>query len=321
MPDETRSKLRPTIVSPPARKASIPQVGPARPLQPDTAGSTPTVKQPTAIAGKPRERIPVTAGDLRKLSPGAAKDVIDRTLNLLGAFVVEKASERKAILWGHDLQKAYSDAIAETLALSQAPVVRKVQGYITRMLEILGSFDVMSALGKGGGGIGRYFKGINGKTDTVSELAAARTELDQIVRIMGEALGELLDLRDKLEKNARTVETIAVDAEAAALAALYLSEYFRPAGAALADRFLERSMSLTQTLLQIRGNSAIRDVQIEQPIRMIGSIQNVTLVSMPHFLSSLAAINSLALRDALVTPTEASELNYKLHDIIRQLKS
>ena len=315
--------MRPTIVSPPAGKAGVPQVGPAHPLQPGIgkAGSTSPVKQPTAIAGKARERIPVTAGDLRRLSPGAAKDVIDRALALLDAFVVDKANERKAILWGYDLQKGYSDAVAETLALSQSPVMRKVQGYISRMLDILGSFDVTSAFGKRSEGIGRYLKGINAKTDTIHELAAARIELEQIVKLMDDALGELLDLRDRLEKNARMLETIGGEAEASALAALYLSEYFRPTATMLADRFLERSMSLTQTLGQIRSNSAIRDVQIEQPIRMIGSIQNVMLVSMPQFLSNLAALNSMALRDALVTPTDASELNYKLHDIIRQLKS
>jgi len=150
---------------------------------------------------------------------------------------------------------------------------------------------------------------------------AARAEIDQIIRLMGNGLDELLDLRERLEKNAGVLETIAGEAEAAALAALYLSDHLRPTAPAIADNFLSRSMSLTQTLTQIRGNSSIRDMQRQHPIEIIGAIQNATLVSMPDFLASLAAINALGLRDAVLSPTQANELNYKLHDIIQQLKA
>jgi len=319
MTDETKGKLRPTIVTPPLRRASVPSANTASAV-PSRAGTTQTVAQPTAVAGTARERIKVTAADLRRLSATALAGVIEAALAQLDAFVVAKASERKAILWGHDLQKSYADAVAEALALSQAPVMRKAGGHIARMLEILGSFDVMS-VAEPSRGISRFLKGINNKTDTIDELIALRRELDQIVRLMDDALGALIDLKDKLEKNARALEAIARDAESHALTALYLSEYLRPQRPAVAERFVERSMSLTQTVAQIRGNSAVRDMQLEQPIRMISSIQHVTTVSMPDLLSSLAAINSLALQNTMISPTAASELNYKLQDVIRQLKT
>ncbi|MGT2467742.1 hypothetical protein ACVOMV_27215 (plasmid) [Mesorhizobium atlanticum] len=114
--------------------------------------------------------------------------------------------------------------------------MRKAGGHIARMLEILGSFDVMS-VAEPSGGISRFLKGINNKTDTIGELVASRKELDQIVRLMDDALEELIDLKDKLEKNARALEAIARDAEIHALAALYLSEYLRPQRPAVAERF------------------------------------------------------------------------------------
>jgi len=322
MADENKDKLRPTIVSPPARTRRAPAVEPGHPVPgPAKLSQTPTVLQPTVIAGTARERLPVTAADLRKLSPAAAKHVIDRALALLAGFVVEKASERKAILWGHDLQKTYSDSVAEALRLSQAQVIGRTQTHIARTLEILASFDLRAAAGHADEGFGRYFRRMNGKIDTVGELATARGELDQLVRLMGAALDELLRLKEDLEKNARALDEIAVEAEASVLAALHLCEHLRSTSPALADRFLERSASLTQTLAQIRSSGAVRDMQLEHPIRMIGAIQNVVLVSMPDFLSSLAAIAALAVRNASITPTQASELNYKLHDVIRQLKT
>ena len=321
MPKETRGTIRPTVVSPPARKKGPPAASAAAAPEESKRARPVTLSAPTAIPGVARRRIPVEASDLRKLSPGVAAGVLDRALALIAGFVLEKATERKAVLWGHELQKSYGDAIAGALALSQAPVLRKIEGYIARMMEILQAVDLLAAVGHAGGGFGQYLKGINKKIDTPDELAAARNELGQLVHHMGGALDELLDLKAKLERNAAELNRVAAEAEASALAALFLSQYLGKEQPQLAERFVERSMSLTQTLAQIRENGAIREIQIEHPIRMVGAIQNVALVSMPDFLASIAAINSIAARNRAMSPTEAGELNYKLRDIIEQLKT
>jgi len=321
MPKETRSTIRPTVVSPPARKKDAPTGGATTSPEETKGGRPVTLSAPTAIPGVARKRIPVEASDLRRLSPGAGAGIVDRALVLIAGFVPEKATERKAILWGHELQKSYGNVIAGALALSQAPVLHKIEGYIARMMEILQAVDLLAIAGQAGSAFGEYFKGINKKIDTPDELAVAQNELDQLVHHMGGALDELLDLKDKLERNAAELNRVATQAEAAALAALFLSQYLGKKQPQLAERFVERSMSLTQTLAQIRGNGAIREIQIEHPIRMVGAIQNVILVSMPDFLSSIAAINSLAARNRVMSPTEAGELNYKLRDIIEQLKT
>lgn len=307
--EESRS-LRPTVFAPPRK---------SRQHAPASGANAQAARVPTAIPGLERTRIAVRISDLKTLSPGAAPQVYTRALALIDACLPEKVTERKAVLWGHALQKAHSDLVTQTLRLTQAPVLRKVEGYLARMLEILGSIDLMSVCGHGGAGVlGQYFKGLNKKVDTPDELDMAQAELESLVEYMNGALEELLALKATLEQHSSAVRDIADGVEASALAALALSRYFEPKSGVLATRFTERSNRLTQTLAQIRGSDATREMQIEQPIRMVSAIQHVALVMMPGWLGSIASALTLLGRRSL-TKTEAGELTYQLREIISQL--
>ncbi len=316
-PEGKRNASRPTLFTPP---------GGAKAVSPAAAvpGKTRVVAAPTAMPGVERKRIPVDAGDLRKLAPGAAPDVLEEAARLLQTFVAETATDRSAVSWGYDLQKAYSDLVSETLALSQSGVLRKADGYLRRMMDILGSIDLAAVCGvdSGAGIVGKYLRKITKKIDSPEELEAARTELDQLVRLMSASFDELLNLKDKLERHAGKIGELGGEVEAAALAALYLSDYLQKeeGKAPLSQRFTERSMSLTQTLAQIRGGAAIRDIQIEQPLRLVGAIQNVALVMVPGLLGSLASLLTLV-RNRKPTPTEAGELADQLRNILDQLRT
>src|SRR5690606_5063504 len=89
----------------------------------------PRLEKPTAITGTERKRVPVEAGDLRQIALGVDNRTVEQAMRLIASFVVEKTNERKAIMWGHDLQRSHSELAAETLALSQTPTLRKVEGY------------------------------------------------------------------------------------------------------------------------------------------------------------------------------------------------
>lgn len=319
MPEKKGTPLKPTVVQPPdPKKKAAKTVADGERALASAPMASGTLK-PTMIAGVERKRVEVDARDLRKLAPGTDANVIEAALRLLAGFVVEKASERRAILWGHELQQSYSDLVAETLVLSQSPILRKVEGYLGRMMDILQAVDILAVCGHGPGGLAGYFKGVNSKIDQPDELGAARTELDQLVKYMSAALEELLDLKDQLDRHMARLEEIAEGAEAGSLAALFLAQYLQKDRAAVAERFTERSMSLTQTLAQIRESGTIREIQIEHPLRMVGAIQTVVLVAMPDFLSSIATVVSLAAQKASLSRTEAGELNYKLRDIINRL--
>ena len=322
----TKDKLRPTVIGAPG--ASLRTPAGAAPQAQDVLSptrrvpaATPVVRQPTAIPGAERKRIEVAVSDLQALSPGAAAGVYQQARALVGAFVVDKASQRKAILWGHNLQQVHGDLVTEMLALARSPVLRQVEGYLARMMDILGSIDLMAVCGHGGDSlVGRLFQGINSRIDTPGELAQAQAELEQLLALMGGALDPLLDLKDRLLRLSGSMEGTAAQVEASAIGALFLSERLRQDDAALAQCFVERSMSLTQTLAQMRQAGSTREMQIEQPIRLIGAIQNVALVVMPAFIGSIASIATLSASKTTISPTEAGELAYRLRDIISQLK-
>lgn len=317
-------KLRPTVVEPPAGSPRKPGGAWARRTDPPAlvVAAAPVVRKPTAIPGAERRRIDVQPAELERLSPGAASQVYVQAAALIAAFVVDKATERKAILWGHDLQKAYSDLVTQALALSRSPVLRKVEGYLTRTMDILGSIDLLAASGHGSSGVvGRILQRVNSRIDTPGELAVAQAELENLVALMAAALQELLDLKDQLLRVAERTDATAAQLEAAAVAALFLAERLRNQKGAVAQRFTERAMSLTQTLALIRQGGATRTLQLEQPIRMVGAIQGVALVMLPGFLGSIASVAALSANKASITPTEAGELAYQLQLVIEKLKS
>ncbi len=322
----TKDKLRPTVIGPTGASlrspaASSPPLGPAPEPARRVPAASPVTRQPTAIPGAQRKRIEVTMRDLQALSPGAAAGVYKEALALLGEFVVDKVSQRKAILWGHDVQKSYGDRVTEMLALARSPVLIRVEGHLARMMDILGSIDLMAVCGHGGSSVvGRLFQGINRRIDTPGELARAQAELEQLLALMGAALDPLLDLKDRLLRLAGSMERAAEQIEASALGALFLSGRLPQDDAELAQRFAERSMSLTQTLAQMQQAGSTRDLQIEHPVRLISAIQNVALVMMPAFIGSIASIAALGGRNTSVSPTEASELAYRLRDMIDKLK-
>jgi len=320
-------RLRPTVIGPSGaslRKAAPAGAPPDAPPAPSAAhpAPAPVVRQATAIPGARRERIDVPPGELERLSPGATATACVQARALIGAFVVDKATERRAILWGHDLQKAHGDLVSQALTLSRSPVLRKVEGYLARTMDILGSIDLLAACGHDTSGVlGRMFQRAGARIDTPAELARAQVELDELVALMAAALEELLDLKDRLLEAAERTEAAGAQIEAAAIAALFLSQHLRSGGKdAVAQRFAERAMSLTQTLALIREGAATRNVQLEQPVRMVGAIQDVALVMLPGFIGSIASIAALSATQTAMTRTEAGELAYRLQDIIERLK-
>lgn len=316
----TRPLVSPTVIE--RAVGGAPTSRPARIADQTAPRRLPAGAAPTAIPGVERKRIPVDIADFRKLSPQTRASALEGALRLVETFVPGRDDDRQAVLWGHGLQQDYSNLVSRTLEFSQADILKKVTGYIGRMTDILGSIDLeaISGVAPVAGRFGQYLKGMNRKIDTPVELQSARLELDQLVKLMGNALQELLSLKETLAKHARQIEAMGDKVDAAALAAQFLSEHLKEGQPALSQRFLERAMSLIQTLTQIRGNASLREAQIEQPLRLIAAIQNVALVTVPGWLVSIAGVITMLESKRKLTPTEAGELAYQLRNILQQLK-
>ncbi|MEO7999647.1 MAG: hypothetical protein ABI852_19505, partial [Gemmatimonadaceae bacterium] len=256
---EEKRALRPTIFTPPTKPARK-KAGESSTRAKSKSVSepvTPSVLKPTAVPGVERRRVTVSTRDLKTLSPGVAAEVLELALELLAPIVAETVTERKAILWGHETQKSYSNLVTTTLAISQSPLLRKVEGYLTRIIDILEAIDLKAVCTVREGGLGGLFKSVNSKIDTPQELNAAQQELDQLTGYLGVALDELLNLKDKLQQHSSAVNAVGMEVEAAALAALFLSRHLQNSNSAVSEQFTERSMSLTQTLAQIRGGESL----------------------------------------------------------------
>lgn len=321
-PADAQGRLRPTVMAAPAARPAAAKVAErtgtaVKPARPAAAAG------PTAIPGVERKRLTVDLAALRRVSPASAPAVLSRALDLLQAVVVETVTDREAILWGHRLQQDYSELVSRTLELAQDDGLKQVTGYVGRMTDILSSVDLnaVCSAGPGLGMVSRYLKAANQKIDTPAELDAARLELDQLVKLMGASMDQLLAFKGTLEKHSSRIDGIGDDVDASALAALYLSEHLRDKHPALSQRLLDRSMSLTQTVAQIRSSTSMRAEQIEQPLRLIAAIQSVALVTVPGWLGSIASLTTALQSRRTLTPTETGELAYQLNSILQQLKT
>lgn len=310
---EDERKLRPTVI-PMGGSGKAAKIHRSTPVTPQARG-------PTVIPGVQRRRVEVSLSDLRKLSSHATEEALTRALRLLETVVVEKLTDRKAILWGHDLQQGYSGLVTETLQLSQADVLVRVTGYLNRMMQILEAINLQGVCGFADTDVvTQYFRKGGGKIDSPQELEAARAELDQLLGLLSAAFDQLLGLKEKLELQSSRIDELGIEVEAAALAAQFLASQLQSTRTDHAQRFTERSMSLTATLAQIRGSSSMREIQIEQPLRLIGAIQNVALVTLPGWIGSIASLTVLGRGNRRPTQTEAGELAYRLREIVSQLK-
>ena len=310
--------LRPTVITPPANDVRGKRR--AAPMPPPVEAA-PAAGEPTVIAGVRRQRIAITTRELQALASGASPAVCSAAVRLLNGVVVQKLTERKAVLWGHEVQKAYGDQVTGTLALAQDPLVEQARSHVARMLEILGAIDLMAVCGHDNAGlVARVFKPMNGKIDTPAELGRALDELVLLLDRMSAAIARLVGHADQLRRHAAAMARMADEVAAAALAADFLSRHVAASDPHVAQRFAERAMGLTATLAQVGQTDAVRRIQIEQPLQLIGAIQNVALVSLPGFIAGLAALLTLAKTQG-ASPTEARDMSYQLRDVLNRLNT
>ena len=278
-----------------------------------------TVTMPTAVPGVERKRMTIALTDIRKLAPDVAPRVAERTRQLLQRFVFEGLKDREAVMWGYRVQQDYSDLVSQSLALTQHDLCKRVTGYVGRITEVLGLVDIQALCESdpAGGWLGQYLRKANRRVDTFEEFEAVRIELSQLVMLMSGALDPLLALKAAIEQHSRRIDELGDDTEAYALAAEVAASHLRQSQQSLSQRFLERSLSLTQTAAQIRGSAPMREIWSEQPLRLIGAIQNGALVQVPQWLGDIAWLNAMQQGRNKATPTQATELASQLHNILQ----
>ena len=275
---------------------------------------------PTAIPGEEPRRVAIGATDLAQLAPGTSPAIRERALALLKGMILDRSGERRALLWGHDLQREHGALMSQGLDLARSEALARVTVHLSRLATILASIDVEAAAGvaPGSGMLGRVLRQAGPRIDTPEELTRARVEIDQLLALLGEALPRLMSLKAEIEDHWTRIEAVGDEAEGLALAAEALSLRLQPSRPDLARIYLDRSIALAQTVAQVRSGAGLREAQVEQPLRLIAAIQDLSLVSLPGWLGALAALETAAAQRR-ATPTQAGELAHRLRGILQTL--
>lgn len=272
------------------------------------------------MPGTQRERFAVSAEELMKLSPTASVGLVSETIRQLNSVVIDAAAERQALVWGHRLQTDYSRAVSHMLDLTQSDIFERASAHLARLTQILESVDLPAIAGISQRGVlDGLVSRLNTRIDTPEEFVVARREIEHLVELLSDAAEPLLHLEDDLVESDRGIGDLRASIEAAALGAEYLANRLREERPALATRYFDRSLSLTQSLAQIHADAPLRKLQLERPPEVIGAIQNVVLLVLPRWLGSVSALVALAGRRS-ATPTQAGQLDHELRKIVEQLK-
>lgn len=291
--------------------------------KPDTSSTWNDGKAPapTRMAGKERNRIPVTLEDLKKDHPETSDSLLEKALQYVLETDLDLLKKSSALLWQTDLQKRYGDKVMQLLEGTQHGSIAKANSHISRIIEILDAIDLRGVCEyEKDGMLSKFFKSSNKEFDTPEELHHAEKELKQLTSLLGGQLKALLHLQCTLQSLNLEIQAIGKEIQAAALAAQFLSNYLLRHGTQkLSDQFMERSMSLTQTEVQIAENEPAREVQMEHPIRLISTIQHAVLVMIPDWLGSVSSIRSMLDLNKKVTITEVEELSDWKKKILKQL--
>lgn len=277
----------------------------------------PIVSTPTVLPGVTRKRISVSPADLTRLFPGATPRTAARAARLVDGFVEEGARDQHVASWGQAAQKRYVDLVSGAQEVSQTDVVGRTHGYIGRIAHLLEAIDIETICNAGRSPLFGLLSPASERIDTPRKLAAVRTELAHLVHLTRDALASLLDLKASLDEHSRRIDEAGLEIEAAALSALFLSEHLTTSQPGLSRRFLQREMSLTKTALQIRGGQLVRDGQVEEPLALVATIQDVVLLLLPEWLAALASARAARYR---LNPTQAGELQHRLRTLLRKLE-
>ena len=261
------------------------------------------------------------ADELRELSADASEAVCEEATRLLQALTVAMLSQRRAALWGQEIQKACQDRFGGSAAPVSAPFIEQARADLARMTDILEAIDLKAVCGHAKGGLlGGLARSINRKIDTPAKLASALGELRALLQRMHASFDRLLALKGGLQQRASAFEQLQVEVEAAALAAQFLSKRLAGQSPALAQRFAERHMSLGATLAKTRQSDSAYRTHVEQPLQLISAIQNVALVRMPGLITEMTSLQAHA-KAKHAFPAEALNMSYRLRDILNQLRT
>lgn len=327
-PEEKKGPLRPTVMSlEPA--VSQPVNGDRLAARKPTAMTSSsverlqgpqTIRRPTAMVGEVLQQIAITLVDLRTQNTAVKHSVLQDALQQIKSCNPDTLNDRVAVLWGNEVQQAYSELVTSVLDLSQSEVLVIASRRVKRLEDLLGSIRLDSIYKNNGGFFTSIFKKGNQLIETPAALKEALREINELVHLLGKSIDQLLDLKTKFELASSDAEQIRDKAEARSIAALAVANYLSGNQKSLADSFIGRAMALTATCAQIERDGSVRKLQIEQPLKLITVVQNVVLITLPGLIGTIASLQTLMSENNKPTVTHFQEVGDQIATTLKGLK-
>jgi hypothetical protein len=297
----------------------------APPLAPAPVAAAPAT--PTKLPGKGIARAEVTSALIAAANPATKEEaVLNRAVAIVKSVDLSELCGNAALLWGQPTQERHAALVDEGLTLAQDGSLEQARRHVARIMEILSGIHLDRVFAATKKGVGALVAGLAGRataaTDTPEELESALRELGQIVNLLRATTGDLASLRGKVQANAEAIVQNGKEVEASLCAAAFLAGYvrgkpadFKPDTATHLDA---RAQSLTATLASIAGHGGVRQAQADNPVSFIQLIQDVALVSLPDWISTITAAKTAA-ASRPVNPTEVGVLADGLQKVMAAL--
>lgn len=326
-----KGPVRPTIIpsGPAPEKCSVPEVKKEQPTRTPTV--MPSASPPKAIPENERKPMTVTKSttipggvvrkglevgveDLKKQFPANSVETLTAVRDILIKTVLETLTMKISVGWGTKDQERYGKLVKESLALTGSERIRDSQRHLGRLyallLEVATSFRNQDNSGLA------FWKKWESPLEAFREREA---EIDQLSTFLRAVLPDIIDIQAKIDDGAREYVSLSATLEAQSLAAHYLSNLLTnktPEQESLSQRLLERSLSLTQTVAQIKQGDIGRQSMVREIGELISRIQDGVLLKLPAWIEQVGIVQAKDL-----TKTEVYTVQRGLEDVVNQLKS
>ena len=267
------------------------------------------VTQPSAVRGTVRKGLEVSVAELEKFFPGTPREILDETQRLLKAVVPGLLTEASCIKWGEPEQRRFSELTEQSVKIVDSPIVQTCLRHTARLRILL------SEIGDALNGSPEGF--LRRKADPRREYEERKAEIAQLRQILNTDLPEAANCQTALTSLTAEFEQLERELHARSLSARYLADTLPEAEKPrIVQALMDRSLSLMQTVANIRQGMLMREQVANSFARLTSSIQNALLNELPVWIESV----TFAFQQSSQTPTELYGLKTRLEGILQRLK-
>lgn len=327
--NEAPKQIGPTILRPdPTHQTSTPQnvavektptriptaIKPADPATVKREDKPVVIEKPSVIpGGVSRKGLEVTKEDLARSFPGTREEILAEAKKILSTVIMEILTEVNCRQWGIKQQERYGELVEETLRLTSSKEIKDSSRHVSRLYALLQELAITFREPEPQG-----FAFWKKRKNPLEVFDSNRTEIEQLSHILRQQLPAISELQAKLEDSSTEFKKLLQQLDAESIAARYLADLLTTGNdsrQAFAQRLLDRSLSLSQTVAQIQQGIILRQTTTAEIGKLVSRIQEGVLVALPAWMEQVSVVQA----KSALTETEMYTFQQGLDTIVAQL--